>query len=233
MSEEIVKVVILGDTGVGKSSLALRFVTKEFRPYSESTIGASFMSKTITVQDDDNDTNEEGAYSGTEEGRNNRRKNLVKRKPRAVSLKIWDTAGQEKYHSLAPMYYRGAGAAILVFDICNLLTFDTLQRWVEELGANGPSGIILAVCGNKCDLSRHRQVDQNAAKQYADSIGGFYIETSARDDINVDALFHEVGKRVPSCIEQDATAQIEHRLSQVKLGSNEEESKRWFSWFWC
>jgi len=82
-----VKVVLLGDTGVGKSSLVLRFVTNNFKPYSESTIGASFMSKMIMVQG----------------------------KP--IKYQIWDTAGQEKYHSLAPMYYRGAAAAIIVYDI--------------------------------------------------------------------------------------------------------------------
>jgi Ras-related protein Rab-22 len=82
-----VKVVLLGDTGVGKSSLVLRFVTNNFKPYSESTIGASFMSKMIMVQG----------------------------KP--IKFQIWDTAGQEKYHSLAPMYYRGAAAAIIVYDI--------------------------------------------------------------------------------------------------------------------
>ena len=82
-----VKVVLLGDTGVGKSSLVLRFVTNNFKPYSESTIGASFMSKMI----------------------------MVDAKP--IKFQIWDTAGQEKYHSLAPMYYRGAAAAVIVYDI--------------------------------------------------------------------------------------------------------------------
>jgi len=86
---QVVKIVLLGDSGVGKSSLALRFVTNEFKPYSECTIGASFMSKTISVQD--------------ERPIDNANTNTRSKK---VAFKIWDTAGQEKYHSLAPMYYR-------------------------------------------------------------------------------------------------------------------------------
>lgn len=84
-----VKVVLLGDSGVGKSSLVLRFVVNDFKPYSEATIGASFFSKLVVT----NNT--------------------------PLKFQIWDTAGQEKYHSLAPMYYRGAAAAILVYDITN------------------------------------------------------------------------------------------------------------------
>lgn len=162
---ESIKVCLLGDSGVGKSSLALRFVSNEFRPYSESTIGASFTSKTVEIN--------------TQE----------------VSFKIWDTAGQEKYHSLASMYYRNAAAAIVVFDISNLPSFRGLQMWIKEVQSNGPNDVILAVCGNKSDLNA-RQVPREDAEAFAEKVGAFYIETSARDAINVDTLFLEVGKRV-------------------------------------
>jgi Ras-related protein Rab-22 len=121
-----VKVVLLGDTGVGKSSLVLRFVTNTFDKYSESTIGASFMSKLIMVD-------------GT-----------------PIKYQIWDTAGQEKYHSLAPMYYRGAAAAIIVYDITRASSFGTLKAWVRELQQLGPENIVIAVCGNKSDLEDKR-----------------------------------------------------------------------------
>ncbi len=149
---QIVKVVLLGDTGVGKSSIALRFVSNEFKPYSESTIGASFLSKTLSF-----------------DASNNRKK---------IAFKIWDTAGQERYACLAPMYYRGAGAAILVYDICKTSSFKTLQRWMEELRCNGPPNIVLIVCGNKADLAAsYRQVDATMARAYADSIGAGFFET--------------------------------------------------------
>ena len=127
-----VKLVLLGDSGVGKSSLVYRFVHNDFRPFSESTIGASFLSKIV------ND----------------------------VHFKVWDTAGQEKYRSLSSMYFRGAAAAILVFDVTNVKSFEGLQSWVDDLmsrdvGSGGSQmsshgnqngEIVLTICANKCDL---------------------------------------------------------------------------------
>eukprot|EP01031_Cornospumella_fuschlensis_P029341 gene29341-35419_t len=163
-----VKVVLLGDTGVGKSSLVLRFVTNSFRPYSESTIGASFMSKLITVNS----------------------------KP--IKFQIWDTAGQEKYHSLAPMYYRGAAAAILVYDITREASFKTLQSWVEELQQKGPKEIALAIAGNKKDLEANREVNAEAAASYAEQIGAIFMETSAKDDTNVQDVFTRLSVLLPA-----------------------------------
>lgn len=163
-----VKVVLLGDTGVGKSSLVLRFITNEFKPYYESTIGASFMSKLIMV---------DGS---------------------PMKFQIWDTAGQEKYHSLAPMYYKGAAAAIVVYDITNESTFKTLQDWVAELKSKGPENIVIAVAGNKSDLADQRQVDTPSAEAYAASIGASFLETSAKTKANVDEIFLNISKSLPA-----------------------------------
>ncbi|KAF3592476.1 hypothetical protein DY000_02024510 [Brassica cretica] len=101
------KLVLLGDVGAGKSSLVLRFVKDQFVEFQESTIGAAFFSQTLAVND------------------------------ATVKFEIWDTAGQERYHSLAPMYYRGAAAAIIVFDITNQGSFERAKKWVQELQAQG------------------------------------------------------------------------------------------------
>ncbi|CAM9271044.1 unnamed protein product [Ectocarpus sp. 6 AP-2014] len=206
-----VKVVLLGDTGVGKSSLVHRFVTNNFKPYSESTIGASFMSKMIMV---------DGS---------------------PMKFQIWDTAGQEKYHSLAPMYYRGAGAAIVVYDITKMHSFRTLKEWINELQAQGPQDIAIAVAGNKRDLESQRtpscsicdawspprahsvsplptpppvrlgpyslsrrhacrrpqEVESSMAQAYADEIGAMFVETSAKDATHVQDMFVELSKRLP------------------------------------
>jgi Ras-related protein Rab-5C len=126
-----------------------------------------------------------------------------------IKFQIWDTAGQEKYHSLArkifsnsflrtivtllfffvAMYYRGAAAAILVYDITRTSTFRTLQNWVEELRSKGPKDIALAIAGNKADLEDSREVDRKEAAAYAETIGALYLETSAKDDTNVQDLF--------------------------------------------
>jgi small GTP-binding protein len=159
---------------VGKSSLVLRFVTNNFKPYSESTIGASFMSKTILV-----DTKQ-------------------------IKFQIWDTAGQEKYHSLAPMYYRGAAAAIVVYDITRASTFKTLKKWVEELKNQGPADIAIVVTGNKADLESQREIDSAVASAYADEIGATYLETSAKDDMNVHDVFVQLGRKLPQPQEADS-----------------------------
>merc|ERR1712078_275313 len=122
-----------GDSGVGKSSIAQRYVTDTFRAHGESTIGASFMSKMIV-------------NNGS-----------------PCKCQIWDTAGQEKYHSLAPMYYRGAAAAILVYDMTKRSSFEKLQKWVDELKERGNPNIVIALAGNKSDLASKRKVEPEEA----------------------------------------------------------------------
>jgi len=195
LADESLKVVLLGDSGVGKSSLALRFVTDEFRPYSEATIGASFMSKSVVISAGD-------SSSSGDDGDVNNDNNTIEKKSqtsqdRNIGFKIWDTAGQEKYRSLAPMYYRGSSAAILVYDITKPGSFAALQDWVQELKQNGPPNLVLAVCGNKCDLNEDRLIGTRTGENYADSVGALYAETSAKGGDNVEQMFLDIAKRVP------------------------------------
>ncbi|CDP17616.1 unnamed protein product [Coffea canephora] len=127
------KLVLLGDVGAGKSSLVLRFVKGQFIEFQESTIGAAFFSQTVAVND------------------------------ATVKFEIWDTAGQERYHSLAPMYYRGAAAAIIVYDITNPASFERAKKWVLELQAQGNSNMVMALAGNKADLADSRKVTTEAS----------------------------------------------------------------------
>lgn len=162
------KVVLLGNSSCGKTSIVNRFIYNKFDHYSESTLGASFFTKVLDL---------------TESFHNPR-----------IKFHVWDTAGQEKYLSLAPMYYRGASAAILVFDICFPSTFEALASWMDKLNAAGPKGIIHIIVGNKCDLNDKRQVSRENAEAYASSNGAIYIEASARDDINVTQIFREIAR---------------------------------------
>nr|KJB34934.1 hypothetical protein B456_006G091700 [Gossypium raimondii] len=157
------KIVLLGDVGTGKSSLVLRFVRGQFVEFQESTIGAAFFSQTLAVDD------------------------------ATVKFEIWDTAGQERYHSLAPMYYRGAAAAIIVYDITNLASFERAKRWIEELQAQGNSDMVMALAGNKADLLDAKNVETEEAKTYAQENGLFFVETSAKTSSNVNNIFYEIG----------------------------------------
>ncbi|XP_031495845.1 ras-related protein RHN1-like isoform X1 [Nymphaea colorata] len=161
------KLVLLGDMGAGKSSLVLRFVKGQFFEFQESTIGAAFFSQTLAVND------------------------------RTIKFEIWDTAGQERYHSLAPMYYRGAAAAIIVFDITNPDSFSRAKKWVQELQKQGNPNMVMALAGNKADLADKRKVTQEEARAYAEENGLFFIETSAKAATNVNEIFHEIAKRLP------------------------------------
>merc|ERR1711941_239176 len=147
---------------VGKSSLVLRFVKGQFLDFQESTIGAAFLTQTVCL----NDT--------------------------TVKFEIWDTAGQERFHSLAPMYYRGAQAAIVVYDITNMQSFERAKSWVQELQVRGNPDVVIALTGNKADLEEHRKVSAQLGKTYADQNGLIFRECSAKTNLNVADLFHEI-----------------------------------------
>ncbi|MXQ97789.1 hypothetical protein E5288_WYG018385 [Bos mutus] len=158
------KLVLLGESAVGKSSLVLRFVKGQFHEYQESTIGAAFLTQSVCLDDT------------------------------TVKFEIWDTAGQERYHSLAPMYYRGAQAAIVVYDITNQETFARAKTWVKELQRQASPSIVIALAGNKADLANKRMVEYEEAQAYADDNSLLFMETSAKTAMNVNDLFLAIGK---------------------------------------
>ena len=115
---------------------------------------------------------------------------------KTIKLQIWDTAGQERFRSMAPLYYRGAVAAILVFAVTDESSFDKLKDWVRELQSNIDEPLVLAIACNKADLAEQRAVSFETAAQYAATIGALVYETSAKSSTGVDELFNEVARRL-------------------------------------
>ena len=113
-----------------------------------------------------------------------------------VKFEIWDTAGQERYHSLAPMYFRGAKAAIVVYDITSKESFFKAKNWVTELQQSGTEGMIIALAGNKADLPEQREVSTEEAKEYADQNSLFHMEVSAKEAININGLFCSIAREL-------------------------------------
>jgi Ras-related protein Rab-5C len=166
-SDVTAKIVLLGETAVGKSSLAAKFVRDEFVHNHESTIGAAFLSHTVELAE------------GT------------------VKFEIWDTAGQERYRSLAPMYYRNAVAALVVYDITAADSLRRSKEWMKELKRTSDN-IVIALLGNKVDLDKEgrRQVSTDEGRRLAEEEGVLFFETSASSGVNVKEAFGAVAKRI-------------------------------------
>jgi small GTP-binding protein len=161
------KLVILGDTAVGKSCVVLRYVRDDFCEFQESTIGAAFLSHTAELDSE------------------------------SVKFEIWDTAGQERYRSLAPMYYRGATAAVIVYDITNRESFSGAKSWVGELERRSGSDIVIALAGNKSDMETKRDIEFEEVAAYAQENNLLHFEVSAKTGSNIKELFTEIAIKIP------------------------------------
>ncbi|CAO3688269.1 unnamed protein product [Umbelopsis ramanniana] len=166
----LLKVIILGDSGVGKTSLMNQYVNKKFSTQYKATIGADFLTKEVMVDD------------------------------KLVTMQIWDTAGQERFQSLGVAFYRGADCCVLVYDVNTPKSFDSLSSWVDEFlvqaSPRNPDSFPFVVLGNKIDVDESkRMVSARRAHQWCESKGGIpHFETSAKEAINVEQAFQTIAK---------------------------------------
>jgi Ras-related protein Rab-11A len=156
------KVVLIGDSGVGKSNLLSRFTRNEFSLESKSTIGVEFATRSINVDS------------------------------KLIKAQIWDTAGQERYRAITSAYYRGAVGALLVYDITRHVTFENVERWLKELKDHTDSNIVVMLVGNKSDLRHLRAVSADDGQSFSEKEGLFFMETSALESTNVENAFKQI-----------------------------------------
>ena len=197
-SVEQVKVVLLGESGVGKTSIIAQFTSGKFDPDCVTSLSAQFISKTIEFE------------------------NLQK----AIKFDIWDTAGQEKYRALAKIFYKDAKVIILVYDITDQRSFDEVKSyWYEMVKSNGDQDAIIAIVANKNDLYDTAQVSEQDAKEFARSIGAIFQSTSAKSDSGITTLFDNIGQKYFNP-DFDCTAADEKVQEEYKKKKQEEKQKR-------
>ncbi|KAK8923671.1 Ras-related protein RABA5c [Platanthera zijinensis] len=192
--EYLFKVVIIGDSAVGKSNLLTRYARNEFNANSKATIGVEFQTHSLEID-------------GKE-----------------IKTQIWDTAGQERFRAVTSAYYRGAVGALVVYDISRSTTFESVHRWLHELNTHSDTTVAKMLVGNKCDLENIRAVSIDEGKSLAEAEGLFFIETSALSSTNVKTAFEIVIKEIYSNISRKTLNSDSYKgelsANRVTLSSN-------------
>ena len=160
------KLVLLGDSSVGKTSIATQFVNNAFSEFQDSTIGAAFLSKLLVV------------------------------KGNRINFEIWDTAGQERYHSLAPMYYRNAKVILIVYDITSMASFEGAKKWLTEIRLSMKPDTHIIFIGNKIDREKNRMVKFEEVDRYCYQNGLEHYETCAKNKENIDNIFKTIASNL-------------------------------------
>lgn len=188
------KLLLIGDSGVGKSCLLLRFADDTYTESYISTIGVDFKIRTVELDG------------------------------KVVKLQIWDTAGQERFRTITSSYYRGAHGIIVVYDTTDSETFEHVKTWLHEIDRYASENVNKLLVGNKSDLTSKRQVETEAAKEFADSVNIPFLETSAKNATNVEDAFMtmagEIKKRMAS-----APSMSEGNKSKITVSGKTESVK--------
>ena len=200
------KVVLVGDSGVGKTCIIQRYVNDKYSNNTESTSASTYTYKIVDYKE----------YN------------------KSVSLDIWDTAGQELYRALARNFYLNASIGILVYDVRRRATFESIKDyWYEQIKQSGEENIVIGLAGNKCDLFQDEEVTEDEAKKYAKSIGAVFHLTSCKESIGIDELFLECGKKyleVNNLVNKADDKEKKEKivLDKKKIVNNKDEKKRKF-----
>ena len=191
------KIILLGEAGVGKTCILNRFVKNEFSKEYKATIGSDFASTQVKIVDSD------------------------------VTLNIWDTAGQERFKSLGPTFYRGSNCCILVYDVTKKVSFTAIKNWrnefIHQMELSNPDDFPFLLLGNKSDLESH-VISYEDAKEYAENHGNMeFYEVSAKDSTNINEAFEKIIKKAIEKMKEDNSFVINHGIQQ-KEGKTQDEN---------
>ncbi|XP_063724555.1 ras-related protein ORAB-1-like [Symsagittifera roscoffensis] len=180
------KLLLIGDSGVGKSCLLLRFADDTYTESYISTIGVDFKIRTLELDS------------------------------KVIKLQIWDTAGQERFRTITSSYYRGAHGIIIVYDVTEQDTFNNVKQWLQEIERYASDNVQKLLVGNKCDLTVKKVVEFSTAKEYADSIGIPFLETSAKNSTNVEQAFMTMASEIKKHMGNQATSGDKNNEFKIK-----------------
>ena len=205
--EYLFKIILIGNSGVGKSSILQRYMKQTFSPNYKITIGVDFFFFFLKIND------------------------------QIVKLQVWDTAGQEKYRSMISSYYRGAHVALIVFDLTSHTSFEALPLWIENFYKNGPEQKNTILIGNKKDLVEERQVTQEEAELFSQTNNMIYFETSAKEGNNIDYVFNYTAEKLLEFyksndqeIKRQLTPNTQKQINNFQSIRIEETKKRKCCW---
>jgi len=171
----LIKLLLIGDSGVGKSCLLLRFSDDSFTPSFITTIGIDFKIRTIELDG------------------------------KKIKLQIWDTAGQERFRTITTAYYRGAMGILLVYDVTDEKSFNNIRTWIRNIDQHASEQVNKMLLGNKCDIVEKKTIDTEKGKALAEEYGIKFLETSAKNSINVEEAFITLAKDIMKRLTQDPT----------------------------
>ena len=167
LNENVYKILLLGDSTVGKTCFLMKYTDKTFQDIHMATIGLDYRLKSMKLKS----------------GKN-------------IKLQIWDTAGQDRFRAITKNYYKGSHGIILIYDVTNVQTFENVKQWVSQIREEASANVIIYIAGNKIDMEEERKVNKEEGEKLAEELGFPFVETSAKSGININETFEDLVERI-------------------------------------
>ena len=187
IDECVYKVLLLGDSTVGKTCFLMKYTDKTFQDIHMATIGLDYRLRSMKLK------------SG-----------------KSIKLQIWDTAGQDRFRAITKNYYKGSHGIILIYDITNTQSFENVKTWVNQIREEASSNVIIYIAGNKVDMEDERKVDRDDGEKLAEELGFPFVETSAKNGININETFEDLVERIDKVYGNIQQKPIKNKLYKAK-----------------